>query len=94
MTVWWLPTTRVQSTGMSAGVSRLSRLSAFTRTRAAITCTIDQDETKAMAGLNVLGALLESPMLDEDDVELVATVVGAIARDLQDNLGADLDDSS
>lgn len=47
-----------------------------------------------MAGLTVLSALLDSPLLDEDDVDLVATVVGATARDLQDTLSADLGDDS
>lgn len=39
----------------------------------------DDDEARARAGLTVLGALLESPLLDDADVELVATITGSVA---------------
>ncbi len=39
----------------------------------------DPHEDRAKAGMLVLSALLDSPLLDEDDVELVATIAGNIA---------------
>lgn len=58
--------------------------------RWAVELATDDDEAKAKAGLTVLGALLDSPLLDDADVELVATVVGAVARDLQDDPATDV----
>lgn len=52
------------------------------------------DDSKAMVGLTVLSALLDSPLLDVDDVELVATVTGSIARDLEDAMVADGSDQA
>lgn len=39
----------------------------------------DSNPDRARAGITVLSALLDSPLLDEADVELVATIAGAIA---------------
>ena len=49
--------------------------------RWAVELATDTDEAKAKAGLTVLSALLDSALLDDADIELVATVVGAIATD-------------
>ena len=38
------------------------------------------DPERAEAGMTVLSALLESPLLDDADVELVATIAAKIAR--------------
>lgn len=40
---------------------------------------IDSDPDRARAGLVVLDALLDSPLLDTDDIELVATVTQYVA---------------
>lgn len=40
---------------------------------------LDTDANKARSGLVVLFALLRSPLLDKDDVELIATVAGDLA---------------
>lgn len=39
----------------------------------------DADDARARAGLTVLEALLESPLLDDADVALVATIAGSVA---------------
>jgi hypothetical protein len=39
----------------------------------------DPHADRAQAGITVLSALLDSPLLDEDDVGLVATIAGNIA---------------
>lgn len=39
----------------------------------------DQDETRASTGITVLEALMESALLDEADVEFVASITGSIA---------------
>lgn len=41
---------------------------------------LDADPNKARSGLVVLFALLRSPLLDKEDVELLATVAGDLAR--------------
>jgi hypothetical protein len=47
--------------------------------RWAVELAVDQDPNRAAAGLSMLEALLESPMLDDDDVELVAAVATQVA---------------
>jgi len=42
---------------------------------------IDGDEDRSRAGLVVLGGLLDSPLLDEADIQLVATVTAHVAGD-------------
>lgn len=46
---------------------------------------IDTDPDRARAGLVVLAALLDSPLLDDADVNLVATVAQYVATDDVDN---------
>ena len=60
--------------------------------RWAVELATDDDEARAKAGLTVLSALLDSPLLDAADIELVATVVGAIARDEAQPRPGDVDD--
>jgi hypothetical protein len=40
----------------------------------------DTDPGRAQAGITVLSALLDSPLLDEADVEMVGIIAGTIAR--------------
>lgn len=47
--------------------------------RWAVELATDTDQDRARAGLIVLGALLDSPLLDEADIDLVATVAGVVA---------------
>ncbi|NYJ02229.1 hypothetical protein HNR19_002927 [Nocardioides thalensis] len=47
--------------------------------RWAVELATDPEPARAQAGITVLGALLDSELLDAVDVELVATVAGAIA---------------
>lgn len=49
---------------------------------------VDTDPDRARAGLVVLDALLESPLLDDDDVALVATVSGYVALPSAPDAGA------
>lgn len=39
----------------------------------------DQDQSRARAGIIVLTALMDSSLLDQDDVALVATIAGQVA---------------
>jgi hypothetical protein len=39
----------------------------------------DPDQARATAGLTVLDALLDSPLLDDADVEMVSTISGTLA---------------
>ena len=48
--------------------------------RWAVELAVSDDPNKARAGVIVLDSLLDSPLLDEEDVELVATVSGFVAK--------------
>jgi hypothetical protein len=48
---------------------------------------VDRDEDRARAGLVVLRALLDSPLLDEEDIQLVATVAADVAAHLVEREG-------
>lgn len=47
--------------------------------RWAVELAVSEEDSKSLAGVVVLDSLLDSPLLDDDDVELVANVAGFIA---------------